>query len=183
MWKSFAFEADSSTHPKMFAKVVIFCAALAAVHASLVGPLGLGAPVLAAGPLGLGLGKGLIATPAVATVSSQRTAINHVAPAAPIGAAAPSLSPTDSLETDSSAMDSLETDSSAMDSSPTDLSPTESSVTESSPTASSPETESSPTDSLPDTESPELPLLLDQVSSVPQSVLVSVWVSERLSCK
>ncbi|GIX76296.1 uncharacterized protein CDAR_418561 [Caerostris darwini] len=73
----------------MFAKVVIFCAALAAVHASLVGPLGLGAPVLAAGPLGLGLGKGLIAAPAVATVSSQRTAINHVAPAAPIGAAAP----------------------------------------------------------------------------------------------
>ncbi|GIY48040.1 uncharacterized protein CEXT_729201 [Caerostris extrusa] len=69
--------------------VIIFCAALAAVHASLVGPLGLGAPVLAAGPLGLGLGKGLIAAPAVATVSSQRTAINHVAPAAPIAAAAP----------------------------------------------------------------------------------------------
>ncbi|GIX97325.1 uncharacterized protein CEXT_500391 [Caerostris extrusa] len=76
----------------MFAKVVIFCAALAAAHASLVGPLGYGAygygaPVLAAGPYGLG--KGLIAAPAVATVSSQRTAINHVAPAAPIGAAAP----------------------------------------------------------------------------------------------
>ncbi|GIY48156.1 hypothetical protein CEXT_284611 [Caerostris extrusa] len=58
MGKSFAFEANSSTHPKMFTKVVIFCAALAAVHASLDGPLGLGAPVLAAGPLGLGLGKG-----------------------------------------------------------------------------------------------------------------------------
>ncbi|GIY46563.1 uncharacterized protein CDAR_408181 [Caerostris darwini] len=72
----------------MFAKIVIFCAALAAAHASLVGTYGLGAPVLAAGPLGLG--KGLIATaPAVATVSSQRTAINHVAPAAAIGAAAP----------------------------------------------------------------------------------------------
>ncbi|GIY32961.1 hypothetical protein CEXT_292841 [Caerostris extrusa] len=38
----------------------------------------------------LGIGKGLIgAVPAVATVSSQRTAINHVAPAAAIGAAAP----------------------------------------------------------------------------------------------
>ncbi|CAL1287729.1 unnamed protein product, partial [Larinioides sclopetarius] len=61
----------------MFAKVVIFCAALAAAHASLVGPLGLGAPVLAAGPYGMG--KGMIAAPAVATVSSQRTAINHVA--------------------------------------------------------------------------------------------------------
>ncbi|GIY84379.1 uncharacterized protein CDAR_278381 [Caerostris darwini] len=70
-------------------EVVIFCAAVAAAHTSLVGPLGLGAPVLAAGPLGLGLGKGLIAAPAVATVSSQRTAINHVAPATPIGAAAP----------------------------------------------------------------------------------------------
>ncbi|GBN94829.1 hypothetical protein AVEN_58646-1 [Araneus ventricosus] len=43
----------------MFAKVVIFCSALAAAHASLAGPLGLGAPVLAAGPLGYG--KGLIA--------------------------------------------------------------------------------------------------------------------------
>ncbi|GBN62294.1 hypothetical protein AVEN_36304-1, partial [Araneus ventricosus] len=61
----------------MFAKVVIFCATLAAAHASLAGPLGLGAPVLAAGPLGYG--KGLIAAPAIATVSSQRTAINHVA--------------------------------------------------------------------------------------------------------
>ncbi|GIY46569.1 uncharacterized protein CDAR_408241 [Caerostris darwini] len=72
----------------MFAKVVIFCAAFVAAHASLVGTYGLGAPVLAAGPLGLG--KGLIATaPAIATVSSQRTAINHVAPAAAIGDAAP----------------------------------------------------------------------------------------------
>ncbi|GBL66374.1 hypothetical protein AVEN_88588-1 [Araneus ventricosus] len=68
-------------------KVVIFCAAFAAAQASLVGPLGLGAPVLAAGHLGYG--NGLIAAPAVATLSSQRTAINHVAPAAPIAAAAP----------------------------------------------------------------------------------------------
>ncbi|GIY99251.1 hypothetical protein CEXT_208801 [Caerostris extrusa] len=74
---------------KCFQRIVLLFAALTAAHASLVGPLGLGAPVLAAGPLGLGLGKGLIAAPAVATVSSQRTAINHVAPAAPIGAAAP----------------------------------------------------------------------------------------------
>ncbi|GFY39361.1 uncharacterized protein TNIN_151991 [Trichonephila inaurata madagascariensis] len=72
-------------------KVVIFCAALAAAHASLVGPLGYGAPVLAAGPLGLGLGKGLIGAPAIATTSSQRTAINHVAPAAPLGLAAAGL--------------------------------------------------------------------------------------------
>ncbi|GFY39360.1 hypothetical protein TNIN_151981, partial [Trichonephila inaurata madagascariensis] len=69
--------------------IIILCAALAAAHASLVGPLGYGAPIVAAGPLGLGLGKGLIGAPAVATVSSQRTAINHVAPAAPIAAAAP----------------------------------------------------------------------------------------------
>ncbi|GFS51525.1 hypothetical protein TNIN_41011, partial [Trichonephila inaurata madagascariensis] len=73
----------------MFAKVVIFCAALAAAHASLIAPSVLGAPVLAAGPLGLGLGKGLIAgVPSIATVSSQRTAINHVAPAAPLAVAA-----------------------------------------------------------------------------------------------
>ncbi|GIY71479.1 hypothetical protein CEXT_14141 [Caerostris extrusa] len=43
---------------------------LAAAHGSLVGTYGLGAPVLAAGPLGIG--KGLIgAAPAVATVSSR----------------------------------------------------------------------------------------------------------------
>ncbi|GIY88400.1 uncharacterized protein CEXT_801851 [Caerostris extrusa] len=193
----------------MFAKVVIFCAALAAAHASLVGPLGLGAPVLAAGPLGLGLGKGLIAAPAVATVSSQRTAINHVAPAAPIGAAAPSLSPMDSSVTDSSPTDLSPTelsptDSLVMDSSPTesletdlsemDSSPTESSVTESSPTVSSPETESSPTDSLPDTELLELLWLSEPDFSVPQSVSESessvsvlldpsVLVLEKLSCK
>ncbi|GIY32264.1 hypothetical protein CEXT_74311 [Caerostris extrusa] len=66
----------------------LLCCTLAAAHASVVGTYGLGAPVLAAGPLGIG--KGLIgAVPAVATVSSQRTAINHVAPAAAIGAAAP----------------------------------------------------------------------------------------------
>ncbi|GIX97332.1 hypothetical protein CEXT_500421 [Caerostris extrusa] len=47
---------------------------------------GIRRPLLAAGPYGLGLGKGLIAAPAVATVSSQRTAINHVAPAARIAA-------------------------------------------------------------------------------------------------
>ncbi|GFQ80984.1 uncharacterized protein TNCT_405731 [Trichonephila clavata] len=73
----------------MFSKIIILCAALAAAHASLVGSLGYGAPVVAAGPLGLGLGKGLIGAPAIATVSSQRTAINHVAPAAPLAAAAP----------------------------------------------------------------------------------------------
>ncbi|CAL1293134.1 unnamed protein product [Larinioides sclopetarius] len=64
----------------MFAKVVIFCAAFAAAHASVVGPYGWGAPVL---------GKALVAAPAVATVSTQKTAINHVAPAAPVVAAAP----------------------------------------------------------------------------------------------
>ncbi|XP_055942482.1 cuticle protein 63-like [Argiope bruennichi] len=64
----------------MFAKIVIFCAALAAAHASLVGPYGWGAPVY---------GKALVAAPAVATVSTQKTAINHVAPAAPVAAAAP----------------------------------------------------------------------------------------------
>ncbi|GBN94120.1 hypothetical protein AVEN_160401-1 [Araneus ventricosus] len=64
----------------MFAKVFIFFAALAAAYASLVGPYGWGAPVL---------GKALVAAPAVATVSTQKTAINHVAPAAPVVAAAP----------------------------------------------------------------------------------------------
>ncbi|GIY62419.1 hypothetical protein CDAR_50501 [Caerostris darwini] len=43
--------------------VVIFCAALAAAHASLVGPMGLAAPIMAAGPLGLGIGKGMITAP------------------------------------------------------------------------------------------------------------------------
>ncbi|GIY58849.1 uncharacterized protein CDAR_75691 [Caerostris darwini] len=174
----------------MFVKVVIFCAALAAAHASLVGTYGLGAPILAAGPLGIG--KGLIgAVPAVATVSSQRTAINHVAPAAAIGAAAPialanglvagngllanglvagnGLSPTDSLETD--------------------LSPTDSTVTEFSPTVSSLETESLPTDLSPDTESPhpspsatvfsEPPTVSELERSVSQLPLDSVL--ERLS--
>ncbi|GIX79902.1 hypothetical protein CEXT_43221 [Caerostris extrusa] len=59
-------------HQKMLAKVVIFCAALATAHASVTGTLGLGAPVLGAGAIGLD--KGLIAAPVVATVSSQR---NH----------------------------------------------------------------------------------------------------------
>ncbi|GFT33540.1 uncharacterized protein NPIL_160221 [Nephila pilipes] len=75
----------------MFSKIVILCAALAAAHASLVGPMGYGAPVVAAGPLGLGLGNGLIGAPAVATVSSQRTAINHVAPAGGLGLAGAGL--------------------------------------------------------------------------------------------
>ncbi|GIY32963.1 hypothetical protein CEXT_292851 [Caerostris extrusa] len=71
----------------MFAKVVIFCA-VSCCPLFPFGTYGLGAPVLATEPIGLG--KGLIATaPAIATVSSQRTAINHVAPAAAIGAAAP----------------------------------------------------------------------------------------------
>ncbi|GFU24877.1 uncharacterized protein NPIL_154351 [Nephila pilipes] len=70
----------------MFAKIVLFCAALAATQASLIAPIGLGAPVLAAGHLGYG--KGLIAAaPAIATLSSQKTAINHVAPAAGIAVA------------------------------------------------------------------------------------------------
>ncbi|GFX70494.1 uncharacterized protein TNCV_4474281 [Trichonephila clavipes] len=69
--------------------IVIFCAALAAAHASLIAPAALGAPILASGPLGLGLGKGLIAgVPSIATVSSQTAAINHVAPAAPLVVAA-----------------------------------------------------------------------------------------------
>ncbi|GIY24153.1 hypothetical protein CEXT_262071 [Caerostris extrusa] len=132
--------------------------------------------VSAAGPLGLG--KGLIAVPAVATVSSQRTAINHVAPAlAAIGAAARHCSPTDS---------SLETDSSPTDSLQTDLSPTDSSETEFSPTESSPETESSPT-VLFAGHGIAGPLALWQRSS--RSLLRSrswktrSWLLERLSCK
>ncbi|GIY71475.1 hypothetical protein CEXT_14111 [Caerostris extrusa] len=65
-------------------KVVIFCVALAAAHASLIGTYGLGAPVLAAGPLGFG--KGLIAAPAVATVSSREppsTTLHQQLPLAP----------------------------------------------------------------------------------------------------
>ncbi|GIY48152.1 hypothetical protein CEXT_284591 [Caerostris extrusa] len=58
-----SFSSQFPTYHKMFAKVVIFCAALAAAHASLVGPIGLGAPVMAAGPLGIGIGKGMIAAP------------------------------------------------------------------------------------------------------------------------
>ncbi|GIY97764.1 hypothetical protein CEXT_434791 [Caerostris extrusa] len=126
---------------------------------SVVGTYGLGAPVLAAGPLGLG--KGLIgAVPAVATVSSQRTAINHVAPAAAIGATAPialanglvagnGLIANGLVEMDLSPTDSLEME----------FSPTDSSEMEFSPTESSPETESSPTVSLPDTESLDPSLL------------------------
>ncbi|GIY82698.1 uncharacterized protein CEXT_436651 [Caerostris extrusa] len=119
----------------MFAKVVIFCVALAAAHASLIGTYGLGAPVLAAGPLGLG--KGLIAAPAVATVSSQRTAINHVAPAAAIGAAAP-IALANGLVAGNGLL------ANGLYGRQREFSPTESSL----------ETASSPTDSSPDTESP-----------------------------
>ncbi|GFQ94681.1 uncharacterized protein TNCT_569391, partial [Trichonephila clavata] len=67
--------------------VVLYCAAFAAAQASLLVPIGLGAPILEAGSLGYG--KGLIAgVPSVATVSSQKTAINHVAPAAGVAVAA-----------------------------------------------------------------------------------------------
>ncbi|GBM29089.1 hypothetical protein AVEN_261182-1, partial [Araneus ventricosus] len=65
--------------------VLIICAAFAAAHASLIAPVGLGAPVLAAGAFGIG--KGLIAAPAIATVSSQKSVINHVAPAARVAVA------------------------------------------------------------------------------------------------
>ncbi|GIY81475.1 hypothetical protein CEXT_66281, partial [Caerostris extrusa] len=95
--------------------VVIFCAALTAAHASLVGPMGLGAPIMAVGPLSLGLGKGMIAAP-VARI------------------AAPS---------DSSEMVSSVTECSPTESSVTECSPTESSPeTECSPTDSLPDTES-----------------------------------------
>ncbi|GIY71485.1 uncharacterized protein CEXT_14171 [Caerostris extrusa] len=155
----------------MFAKVVIFCAALAAAHASVVGTYGLGAPILAAGPLGIG--KGLIgAVPVVATVSSQRTAINHVAPAAAIGAAAP-IALANGLVGNGLIANGL--------------SPT---VTEFSPTESSLETESSPTDSLPDTESPHplaigngllgAPTVSESERSVLQPLLDSDSVLERL---
>ncbi|KAF8787653.1 hypothetical protein HNY73_009230 [Argiope bruennichi] len=69
----------------MLAKVIIFCVALATAHTSLIAPVGYGTPVIAAGPLGIG--KGLITTPAVATVSSQKAVINHVAPAASVAVA------------------------------------------------------------------------------------------------
>ncbi|GFU24875.1 uncharacterized protein NPIL_154331 [Nephila pilipes] len=85
--ETLALKATLNNLLKMFAKVVLFCAALAAAQASLIAPVGLGAPVLAAGPLGYG--KGLIASaPVIATVSSQKTAIDHIAPAAGIAVAA-----------------------------------------------------------------------------------------------
>ncbi|GBM40172.1 hypothetical protein AVEN_100579-1 [Araneus ventricosus] len=121
------------------------------MHPSLDGPLGLGAPFLAAGPLGIG--KGLIAAPAVATVSTQRTAINHAAPAArklllllQMVLLHPSPSSTDS-----------------------------SLVTESSPTDSSLVTESSPMDSLPGLELLQLHWLLEM------NCLEPLWVSESES--
>ncbi|GIY03721.1 hypothetical protein CDAR_366401 [Caerostris darwini] len=61
----------------MFAKVLVFCAALVAVQAS---GIGYGASILSAAPLGIG--KGLVSVPTVSTVSSQKSVINHVAPAA-----------------------------------------------------------------------------------------------------
>ncbi|KAF8787726.1 hypothetical protein HNY73_009294 [Argiope bruennichi] len=67
----------------------------AVAHASLVGPYGWGAPVygktVVAAPALVApvYGKALVAAPAVATVSTQKTAINHIAPAAPVVAAAP----------------------------------------------------------------------------------------------
>ncbi|GIY46586.1 uncharacterized protein CDAR_408371 [Caerostris darwini] len=158
----------------MFAKVIIFCAALAAAHASLAGTYGLGAPVLAAGPLGIG--KGLIgAVPAVATVSTQRTAINHVAPAAAIGAAAPialanGLVAGNGLIANGLVGNGLIANGLiAKDLLETELSPTDSTVTEFSPMESSPETESSPTVLLPDTESLD-PSLLATVFSEPLTV-------------
>ncbi|GIY62424.1 hypothetical protein CDAR_50531 [Caerostris darwini] len=63
LWRVTSFSSQFPTYQKMFAKVVIFCVALAAAHASLVGPMGLGAPLMAAGPLGIGIGKGMIAAP------------------------------------------------------------------------------------------------------------------------
>ncbi|GIX94729.1 hypothetical protein CDAR_370121 [Caerostris darwini] len=56
-------------------------------NGTVIGTLGLGAPIQCAGTFGLG--KGLIAAPVVTTVSSWRTPINHVASAASIVAAAP----------------------------------------------------------------------------------------------
>ncbi|KAF8787652.1 hypothetical protein HNY73_009229 [Argiope bruennichi] len=83
--KAFVHPVANNQLLKMFAKVLVLCAALAAVHASFIAPVGYGAPILSAGPLGIG--KGLIATPAVATVSSQKAVINHVAPAARVAVA------------------------------------------------------------------------------------------------
>ncbi|GFQ93299.1 uncharacterized protein TNCT_431781 [Trichonephila clavata] len=70
----------------MIAKVVLFCAAFAAAQASLLSPIGLGAPILEAGSLGYGKGL-IVGVPSVATVSSQKTAINHVAPTAGVAVA------------------------------------------------------------------------------------------------
>ncbi|CAL1287740.1 unnamed protein product [Larinioides sclopetarius] len=62
----------------MFAKVLIICIAFTAARSSLIAPIGYNAPIHSAGLLGVG--KGLFAAPAVATVSSPKAVINHVAP-------------------------------------------------------------------------------------------------------
>ncbi|CAL1287739.1 unnamed protein product, partial [Larinioides sclopetarius] len=69
----------------MFAKVLIICIAFTAAHSSLIAPIGYNAPIHSAGLLGVG--KGLFAAPAVATVSSQKAVINHVAPSARVAVA------------------------------------------------------------------------------------------------
>ncbi|GIY66241.1 hypothetical protein CDAR_427931 [Caerostris darwini] len=60
----------------MLAKVLIICAALAAAQASVMGSIG------------YRMGKGMVAVPTIATVSSQKAVINHVAPAALVAVAA-----------------------------------------------------------------------------------------------
>ncbi|GIY24151.1 hypothetical protein CEXT_262061 [Caerostris extrusa] len=142
----------------MFAKVVIFCAALAAAHASSSEPMVLALQSWLPDPLAL---KGLIgAVPVVATVSSQRTAVKPRCPSCrhwrrrPIAlanglVAGNGLIANGLLEMDLSPTDSLEME----------FSPTDSSEMEFSPTESSPETESSPTVLLPDTESLDPSLL------------------------
>ncbi|GBM40165.1 hypothetical protein AVEN_100572-1, partial [Araneus ventricosus] len=64
----------------MFSKVIVIFAVLTAAYGSFIAPAEYSAPVFSAGHLGIG--KGLIASPSVATVSSQKAVINHVAPSA-----------------------------------------------------------------------------------------------------
>ncbi|GFQ82091.1 hypothetical protein TNCT_196401, partial [Trichonephila clavata] len=157
--------------------VIIFCAALASCPCILIAPATLGAPVLAAGPLGLGLGKGLIAgVPSIAHRLIQRTAINHVALL--LHRPPPSCRSCCCRHLLLPVMDLLQTDSSA-----TDLSPTESSETE-----LSPETESLPTESLLHLWVLELvfsepPLVLESENLVLVLELPSVLDSAKLSCK
>ncbi|KAF8787725.1 hypothetical protein HNY73_009293 [Argiope bruennichi] len=84
-------------------KIAIFCAVLAAAHASLAGSYvwGVAAPAVAAAPVyGKALvaapavaapvyGKAFVAAPAVATISAQKTALGPVVSAAPVVAAVP----------------------------------------------------------------------------------------------